>query len=204
MKIRITDELVKYLIRLTYLVLGIIFVIYLVLQISVQRKIRQVDEMLAKYDNPVVKAERISVEDQMWHYIRSLPTPKPDAVSEFTTEIEETIDVNLDGAIKVEFRTTAYCPCVICCGKTDGITASGLKATQWHTVAAGNDYPFGTRIYIPEFKDMPNGGWFVVEDRGGAVSNNRLDVFFNTHQEAINYGVMEVTAYVYYPTDEEN
>ena len=30
---------------------------------------------------------------------------------------------------------------------------------------------------------------FVVEDRGGAIKDNRLDRFFNTHQEALNWGV---------------
>ena len=189
MKIRITDELIKYLIRFTYLFLGIIFVIYLVLQMKVQKQIRQVEEVFSKYDQPI-KAERISVEDQMWNYIKSLPTPK----QEESNLIDETL-----GAVEVNFRTTAYCHCEKCCGKTDGITASGVKATPWHTVAAGKDYPFGTKIYIPELKDMPNGGWFEVEDRGGAISNEKLDVFFETHEEALIYGVKEVTAHVYFP-----
>lgn len=204
------DDLIKYLIRFMYLFLGLVFGIYLVLQISIQKQIRQVDEMLAKYDTPV-KAERISVEDQMWHYIHSLPKPKQEILAtnkvneEFIVEkslieeIEEDSTINLDGAVEVNFRTSAYCPCIKCCGKTDGITASGTMATEWHTVAAGEDYPFGTKIYIPELKDELNGGWFEVEDRGGAISNEKLDVFFETHEKAILYGIKKVTAYVYFP-----
>ena len=97
---------------------------------------------------------------------------------------------------KVSFRTTAYCPCAYCCGKSDGITASGEVATAWHTLASGDAYPFGTIIHIPALKDQPNEGWFVVEDRG--VSNGTLDIFFDFHSEALQYGVQQQEAYVYF------
>lgn len=64
------------------------------------------------------------------------------------------------------FNTSAYCACMKCCGKTNGITSSGAKASQWYTVAAGPSYKIGTIIYIPALKDKPNGGWFIVQDRG--------------------------------------
>ena len=83
----------------------------------------------------------------------------------------------------VQFKVTGYCPCMKCCGKTDGITASGVKATANHTIAAPSKYAFGTRISLDGY------GIFVVEDRGGAIKDNRLDRFFNTHQEALNWGV---------------
>ena len=83
----------------------------------------------------------------------------------------------------VQFKVTGYCPCMKCCGKTDGITASGVKATANHTIAAPSKYAFGTRIALDGY------GTFVVEDRGGAIKDNRLDRFFRTHQEALNWGV---------------
>lgn len=66
------------------------------------------------------------------------------------------------------------------CGKSPdhpkyGITASGEKVQQWKTVASTPDLPFGTVIYIDAFKDMPNGGVFEVQDRGGAVKG--IDVY---------------------------
>ena len=103
--------------------------------------------------------------------------------------------------ITTTLNTSAYCSCEICCGKTDGKTASGKMATAWHTVAAGKDYPIGTIIYIPALVDKPNGGWFVVEDRGGAISSEKLDVFFNTHEEAIQFGRKSLEAYIYIPND---
>lgn len=95
------------------------------------------------------------------------------------------------------FNTSAYCSCAKCCGKTNGITASGAKASQWYTVAAGKGYKLGTVIYIPALKDKPNGGWFVVQDRGGAISNSKLDVYMGSHSAALQYGRRNVEAYVY-------
>ncbi len=91
---------------------------------------------------------------------------------------------------------SAYCPCVICCGKTNGITASGAKATQYYTIAAPKNIPFGTKVYIPYFKNAPNKGIFVVQDRGGAIDSNRMDVFFNTHQQALNFGRKYLEIYI--------
>ena len=85
------------------------------------------------------------------------------------------------------FTVTGYCPCLDCCGKTDGITASGVRATPNHTIAAPSKYAFGTKI------QLDGHGTFVVEDRGGSINGNRLDRFFKTHQEAINWGRKKCT-----------
>ena len=85
-------------------------------------------------------------------------------------------------------RVTAYCPCPKCCGEySDGITANGHKIYQGDRfVAADKRYPFGTEMIIPGYK---SGDVVKVIDRGGAIQGNRLDVFFNTHQEALQWGV---------------
>ena len=88
----------------------------------------------------------------------------------------------------VRMRVTAYCPCPKCCGSfSDGVTASGHKISQGDRfVAADKRYPFGTEMIIPGYK---NGQAVEVLDRGGAIRGNRLDVFFNSHQEALEWGV---------------
>ena len=91
----------------------------------------------------------------------------------------------------VTFETTAYCPCSKCCGKSDGITASGTRATQGRTIAAPSTYGFGTEIEI-------DGVVYTVEDRGGAIKNNRIDIYFDSHTEAVNYGRRTVEGRVYY------
>ena len=95
------------------------------------------------------------------------------------------------------FNTSAYCSCSKCCGKSTGRTSSGEYASSWHTIAAGKNYPIGTIIYIPYFKNQPNGGWFVVQDRGGAISNNKLDIYMGTHSQAIQFGRRSLECYVY-------
>lgn len=80
------------------------------------------------------------------------------------------------------YKVTAYCSCAKCCGKTNGVTASGRMATANHTVAAPSSFAFGTNIVI-------NGQTYVVEDRGGAIQGNRIDVYMNSHAEALAWGV---------------
>ena len=81
------------------------------------------------------------------------------------------------------YHISAYCPCERCCGDfADGITASGANA-EGKLIAAPKEIPFGTWI------DIPNYGYAEVLDRGGAIKGRRLDVFFPTHQEALNWGV---------------
>ena len=94
-------------------------------------------------------------------------------------------------------NTSAYCSCAKCCGKTNGITASGAKASAWYTVAAGKGYKIGTVIYIPALANKPNGGWFVVQDRGGAISNSKLDIYMGSHSSALQYGRRSLEAYIY-------
>lgn len=95
------------------------------------------------------------------------------------------------------FNTSAYCSCEKCCGKTSGVTSSGATPTTWSTIATGKAYPIGTIIYIPALKDKPNGGWFIVEDRGGSITNNKIDIYMGTHTQAIQYGRKNLECYVY-------
>jgi len=89
------------------------------------------------------------------------------------------------------FKATAYCPCSKCCGKfADGITANGHKIRPGDAfVAASKDIPFGTMMIVPGYNnDRP----VPVLDRGGAITAGRLDLFFSTHQKALEWGVKNV------------
>ncbi len=154
--------------------------------------------------------QRIPVKVMFKRYIDSLPVPNEEYQTElsYLENIETVVDYSEQGENLIEgvesitpivttLNTSAYCPCEECCGKTDGITSSGKVATAWHTVAAGKDFPIGTIIYVPDLADMPNGGWFEVEDRGGAISNEKLDIFFDTHEEANLFGRKELEVYIY-------
>lgn len=80
------------------------------------------------------------------------------------------------------YKITAYCSCAKCCGKTNGRTAMGTKATAGRTVAASAQFAFGTKLNI-------NGHVYTVEDRGGAIKGNKIDIYVNSHAEALAWGV---------------
>ena len=80
------------------------------------------------------------------------------------------------------YKVTAYCACMKCCGKTNGITAMGTKATEGRTIAASSKYAFGTKLNI-------NGHIYTVEDRGGAITGNKIDIYMNSHAAALAWGV---------------
>lgn len=168
-----------------------------------------------------VTVERIPVDEMFDRYIDSLPLPKNEESTTLIVQNDLSTNIKIQTAVEEQeisaieeysktenlpqqfitttLNTSAYCKCEICCGKTDGKTASGKMATAWHTVAAGRTYPMGTIIYIPALANMPNGGWFEVEDRGGDISNEKLDIFFNTHEEATQYGRKSLEVYIYIP-----
>lgn len=97
-----------------------------------------------------------------------------------------------------EFTVTYYCSCTECCGKTDGITASGTLAQEGITVAA--DWamlPPGTEIFIEGI------GFRTVEDKGGAIKGNRLDVFMDSHDAALEAGIGQAKVYIIGGSNEE-
>ena len=94
-----------------------------------------------------------------------------------------------------EFKLTAYCACFKCCGKHPGdkgygITKSGAKAVEGVTVAADPKViPLGTEIIIGDRE-------YLVQDTGSAIKGNRIDVYFEDHQEALEFGVQYKNIYM--------
>ena len=70
------------------------------------------------------------------------------------------------------WRITGYDP-HCCCGKTNGITASGNQA-EFGTSAGCNNLPLGTIIYIEGY------GTYRIDDRGG-MSTNHIDIAAPSH-----------------------
>lgn len=104
---------------------------------------------------------------------------------------------NMDGLIYLgQFKCYAYCPCKKCCGKSPGspsygITATGTTATHGRTIAVDpRQIPLGSDVYIDGY------GWFVAEDTGGGINGNKIDMFYDSHQAAIEHGVKTVSVYV--------
>lgn len=122
-------------------------------------------------------------------------TTEPKVQNETITEQPEYITLG-------EFRLTAYCGCKKCCGKwgenrpvdENGKlivkTANGTVAIEGITVAADIDLlPYGTRIWI-------DGHEYTVQDCGSAINGNQIDVYFESHQEALEFGVQYKEIYI--------
>ena len=92
------------------------------------------------------------------------------------------------GALLGTFTTSAYCSCDKC-SSGHKLTYSGTVPQARHTVAADLDlYPLGTKLMI-------DGIVYTVEDMGNGVDGNWLDIYFQTHEEALAYGLQTVEVY---------
>lgn len=94
-----------------------------------------------------------------------------------------------------EFKLTAYCSCEKCCGEwalnrpkdengkdivygsTGAILVAGTSIAVDPSVI-----PYGSQVEI-------NGHTYTAHDTGGAIKGNRIDVYFDNHQDALNFGV---------------
>ncbi len=94
------------------------------------------------------------------------------------------IQVNARTCIDMgQFKLTAYCPCEECSEGWGRHTHSGKTARAGHTVAADLSLMnLGDKITI-------DGKEFIVEDSGGAVKGEVIDIFFDTHEEVEQFGV---------------
>jgi len=131
-----------------------------------------------------------------------------DRLMERVTKLQSQLDKKMDLPSRggerpamIIMKATAYDLSVESCGKPPGdpeygITASGKRVRGWHTIAAGKGLPFGTQVYIPLFKDMPNNGVFTVEDRGSAIDNGKIDIYMPAHEDCMEFGVQELEVYI--------
>lgn len=94
------------------------------------------------------------------------------------------------------YRVTAYCPCAKCCGKSDGITATGTRAKQGRTVAVDPDViPYGSTVVIYYKKEIV--GIYTAEDCGAHIRGRRLDLYYDSHSDALEWGIKKCKVYVF-------
>jgi 3D (Asp-Asp-Asp) domain-containing protein len=93
-----------------------------------------------------------------------------------------------EGAFTI--NASAYTAAADECGKSDGITASGVKVSKNRTLACPPAYPFGAKIAIKGY------GVYTCEDRGGAIKGNHFDVYVETKREAFAFGRRNLLAEV--------
>ncbi len=110
-------------------------------------------------------------------------------------------------------EVTGYCHCGACCGwtrnwrgrpvyaygplrgqrKEVGVTASGARVRPGTIAADTSIFPFGTIMYVPGY------GYGIVEDRGGAIKGYKIDLYFRSHQQALEWGRQRKEVRVWMP-----
>lgn len=132
-----------------------------------------------KYQNNVEIEKTVISEKVITEPVNKIVQVQKKTVTSRGSSLPRTTGGNSSGTV---YKITAYCPCSKCCGKATGRTASGTKATPGRTVAASGKYAFGTKLNI-------GGHIYTVEDRGGAITGNKIDIFVGSHAEALQWGV---------------
>ena len=93
------------------------------------------------------------------------------------------------------FKITHYAPCVECCGKSDGISASGRQVIPYYSVAVDPTViPLGTVFCL----DYGDGVRHEVraDDTGKLVKGYTIDLCVATYEEAVRMGVRQAQAYI--------
>ena len=75
-------------------------------------------------------------------------------------------------------------------GTADGITKSGTMVRPGVVAVDPEIIPLGTEIFIEGL------GVFTAEDTGGAIKGNRLDIYFESRKEALEFGVQSVNVFI--------
>ena len=115
----------------------------------------------------------------------------------------------------VTMALTGYCNCGKCCNwhrtwfglgspvissgphkgdpKKVGYTSRGTEAKHGTLAADISRYPYGTIVYVPGY------GYGVVEDTGGAIKGDHMDLWFPNHDEALCWGKQRRTVKIWLP-----
>ena len=118
--------------------------------------------------------------------------------------------------VTVEMKTTSYCHCHRCCSyrwllfvpiqqtgfmsyrlKKIGITSSGTMARPGTIAADTSVYPYGTVMHVPGY------GYGRVEDTGGAVKGQHIDLYRPNHWFARHWGVQTKKVTVWLPQEQQ-
>ena len=149
--------------------------------------IKEITYKIKYQNNTEIKRTKISEKvikkpvDKIVQVRSNVTSRSSDSIRESDLPSTSTKSESSKGKTKI-YKITAYCSCAKCCGKSNGITACGRKAKAGRTIAAPRGFSFGTKLSI-------NGKTYVVEDRGGAIKGNRIDLYVNSHSEALRWGV---------------
>lgn len=161
------------------------------------------DVIIAKLDEKVNEEISSNKENVQEEKIETKQETK--VVASRGSYIRDTSPVPTEYEKVIQVKATAYCLCKKCCGKSPdnpgyGRTASGLKivpGTGMKVIAVDtNVVSLGTKVFVEGLNGAGNYGYAVAADTGSAIKNNKIDLYMDTHEQALAWGVKNVNLYI--------
>lgn len=148
-------------------------------------------EAKAKAEAEAKKAEAEKAAAQQSAYNDLLTAPVSAKTVAYSSSLLATDSIKSNATSLGNYKLTFYCPCATCNGVAGAKTASGTTPTEGRTIAVDSSIiPLGSRVYIEGY------GVFIAEDTGGAIKNNKIDVFVSSHSRAYELGVQYANVYL--------
>ena len=107
----------------------------------------------------------------------------------------------LQAKASIVMNATAYDAGFESCGKYPGdpaygITATGMQACYGVVAVDPNVIPLGTKLYVTSPDGSIVYGCAIAADTGGAIRGNKIDLFYNSRSEALQFGRRSMVVYI--------
>ena len=143
--------------------------------------------------------EETPIEEVQPELIPGLPTIE---INGETIQYDHYVDIY---RVNGKGGASAYCLCQKCCNKAPsspgyGRTASGLvivPGTGMKVLSVDPSViPLGTKVYVQGLNGAPDYGYAIAADKGGAIKGKRVDLYFDSHSDALKWGRKDVRVYL--------
>ena len=101
----------------------------------------------------------------------------------------------------LDVAATSYTANFECTGKNPGhpqfgITRSGTRARRGVIAVDPRVIPLGTKVYVEIAGNIPDYGFAVAEDTGGAIKGNIIDLYFEDEETVYQWGKKRAKVYI--------
>ncbi len=101
----------------------------------------------------------------------------------------------------MDMKATAYTASLKDTGKAPGhplfgITATGIKVKKGVIAVDPRVIPLYTRVYVEILGDIPDYGYAIAADVGGAIKGNKIDLYYDSQEYVDWFGVQKVKVYI--------
>ena len=180
--VRVYKETVITMVVISFIVLGIFVSIFL----SAYYIFFSKSDIIVADDNILIEKNNIDVTEIVEIEVPVIQENEIEVIN----IVENIVEVEPLKLRKIgEFLLTSYCPCSICCGEWGGSPVGKTGAIgvgEYEGISVAVDptvIPYGSKLYIDGV------GVCIASDCGGGIKENRIDVYCEDHNKALQYGI---------------